>query len=231
MKTLREVGQVVGCDGAALTSLREIAAAIDPTLGEPLSARTVLERGSVAKYTFTLEQIRITKTRALHNDTDFASVGVKVGDGDFISQGIRIGDVNDGVHHVGLSIGPIPIDGPDTPVVFNFQVVNSGHSNTEAAIATLIGYGKDMAEKYAEQGNMWGYVAAGGLALAGLLFADCDGAVAVDQIAVTESVLKGWTCASGSYSAPEKYYPGYDSATGCGSNSQYNVIWSARRTF
>jgi hypothetical protein len=64
--------------------------------------------------------------------------------------------------------------------------------------------------------------------LLGIVFANCDGAVAVDQINVTGADLINWTTGTGMYSETG-FYPGLDSPTGCGSNSRYNVTWSVIR--
>jgi hypothetical protein len=61
-----------------------------------------------------------------------------------------------------------------------------------------------------------------------IVLANCDGPVAVDQIAVTGADLINWTAGTGMY-AETRVYPGLDSAVGCGSNSRYTVTWSVLR--
>ena len=78
-------------------------------------------------YNFTLESFRITDTLSVHNDTDFVSISVKIGDHPPITLANQInGQLNNGVHNVGLSIPNLEV-GPDTVVAFSYSIVNSGH--------------------------------------------------------------------------------------------------------
>ena len=38
-----------------------------------------------------------------------------------------MGDLNDGKYDVGMDFGPITITDPQTPIVFNYVITNSGH--------------------------------------------------------------------------------------------------------
>ena len=83
----------------------------------------------VDNYIFRLLDFKILKTRAPHEDTDHISFAVKVGDSDMVQPLIlHTGDVNDGLHGINLSFGPMPTNDA-TRVTFNYQIVNSGHKN------------------------------------------------------------------------------------------------------
>ena len=62
-----------------------------------------------------------------------------------------------------------------------------------------------------------------------VIFANCDGYVAADRM-----IFQGWQLESSTNAAnpykQEIYYPGKDSATGCGSNSKYWVTWQITRS-
>jgi Ricin-type beta-trefoil lectin domain-like len=63
------------------------------------------------------------------------------------------------------------------------------------------------------------------------LFADCDGAVAADSLQVERSALDGTIPANGRIQTHTKHYPGTNSQTGCGGNSDYYVTQSVIRTY
>jgi hypothetical protein len=63
--------------------------------------------------------------------------------------------------------------------------------------------------------------------LTSIVFADCDGRVALEQVVLLGRELCRNT-AAGPYSTTTTH-PGTDSATGCGSNSVYEVSWSITR--
>jgi len=118
--------------------------------------------------------------------------------------------------------------------------VNCGHKDTSAVQSALeqagtglINAGGDILAASVE-GGVWGIIIGGSVALASigfgellsLAFANCDGLVAADQFAVTGSTLKNWVSSSGVYSPGDIFYPGSDSADGCGDNSKYYVHWT-----
>src|SRR5205085_459107 len=85
--------------------------------------------------------------------------------------------------------------GAHDPVVFAYQIVNAGHkSNEEVEKAVRAGTG-ELLKKGAEllkakQGNIWVELAKFiSTVVLGLLFADCDGPVAADQIQSTYDEL------------------------------------------
>jgi hypothetical protein len=180
-------------------------------------------------YNFVLDSLKITNTRAVHEDTDYANWGVAVNDvmvpGSPLTK--SLGNLNNGVHPINLAIGPISVpNDPNTPVTITLQVVNSGHTDHSEIVNTLSAGAGVLIGKAINEGAG----AATGAALkylGGILTADCDGPVAVDKI-----ITNGQELAGISVNQPytlTTYYPGTDSATGCGSNSQYFVTWHVEK--
>src|SRR5689334_11779157 len=86
------------------------------------------EQCTMPSYIFRLEQFHIDNTRAADDDTDVVSFAMKVGDQALGEPQIKhMGNVDNGDHAVNLQFGPISVDTPATPVVFNYQILNSGH--------------------------------------------------------------------------------------------------------
>jgi hypothetical protein len=183
-----------------------------------------------ANYTFSLDSFHIDNTRSLHEDTDVVSVALKV-DGQTIGPEIsRVGDVNNGDHPVGLSIGPILVDRPDARIEFNFQILNSGHQD-DAEMDDLLRQGADslIAAEFSG-GQFWAAAATEAISLlTGLFTVDCDGPVAIHAVALTGDKLNTLTHDDGVHTE-SKFFPGVDSAVGCGSNSKYTVTWSFSRS-
>ena len=63
--------------------------------------------------------------------------------------------------------------------------------------------------------------------LTDLLFADCDGPVAAEQVALTGVQLRTRTL-QGATVSQQTTHPGTDSHDGCGGNSLYKTTWSYR---
>lgn len=197
---------------------------------------------NVTSYIFRLNNFKITNIRAHHEDTAYVSFTLKVGDHQFQTLTKNMGGVNNGIHNIGLEFGPIDISIPDTSVLFNYQIVNAGHSGESSivkglesgATGMLSAGGTVLAASLG--GGIWGIVIGGALGITTLgigelfklLTANCDGLVAVDQVAVKEATLENWVSNSGSHSET-RFYPGYDSPHGCGSNSRYYVTWSVKK--
>ena len=149
-----------------------------------------------------------------------------------------MGDLNNGDYNVGLAFEDILIADPATPVIFNYQIVNNGHASQADLDKALTSGAAQLAAKGAAAlgdelvpgtGSIWGMAASAAVQwLGGILFADCDGPVAIDQVAVrTDAIDQAIEKANagGTYS-DTRFYPGTDSPAGCGSNSQYTVTWS-----
>jgi hypothetical protein len=179
-----------------------------------------------SKYVFRLDSFEINNTRSLHEDTDHVTIGLKVGDKVFDPQTRHMGDLNNGTYEVGLEFGPILIDSPNTPVAFNFQIVNNGHADNADIEQKLSAGALSLLTKVFSLttpwsvivGAVWDYIF-------GFIFADCDGPVAVDQVNLTGEALWEWTHGVGIHSQG-KHYAGQESPRGCGENSSYWVTWS-----
>jgi hypothetical protein len=55
-------------------------------------------------FVFTLNSFAIDNTRAVHDDTDYASLGLSVNGVPITPQVKRVGNVNNGTHQVNLTI-------------------------------------------------------------------------------------------------------------------------------
>jgi len=176
-------------------------------------------------YNFVLDSCEITNTRSVHEDTDYASLGVSVSRINGTPQTKSLGNLNNGIHPINLVVGPTPVAAnPNTPVIIAFQIINSGYTDHSAIVdAAALAIGSLF-------GNSTGVqvIAAATLKyLGGIFTANCDGTVAVDRISTNGQQLAEWT-ASGPHSV-RTFYPGTDSATGCGSNSKYYVTWHVEK--
>lgn len=203
-----------------------------------------------AHYTASLDSIEILNTRSRHEDSDKCSVSVGINNENPVTVTKDLGDLNNGVFQVGLHVGPSAINAPTDKFAFNYLVLNSGHQDWETTNKTLTQIGNTLASAGAKAattaagtligasvggvvlpviGSILG-AAAGWLVgeLTGLLTADCDGPVAVEQVALTGEQL--WTNTQHGSFTHSTYHPGIDSAHGCGSNSIYIAHWSISRT-
>jgi hypothetical protein len=180
-------------------------------------------------YIFRLDQFQISRTRAVDEDTDVVSFALNIG-GQMGEPQIRyMGEVDDGDHLLDMEFDPISIDDSAAEVVFNYQIVNSGHRSQQDIQKTLTDQAHTLATSFLGTGNIWAAAATEAINwFAEILFADCDGAVAVDQIEVTGSVLDEWTSATEVH-RETRSYPGIPSPSGCGGNSRYSVTWSVVR--
>jgi hypothetical protein len=194
------------------------------------------------RYSLIVEQFTIHDTRALHNDTLWLNVSAFV-DGDLVdSWSDKLGDFNNGTYFTPQSVRdhpPTVINDPQSKVQFIFQLVNNGNvpsgqlSGRAAATADqLAGITSNLAgvaglAAAAASGYFWAAIAIEGFAnLWSWLDTDCDGPVAVDQVSGPRYWLDARTENVAHAIQVTKNYPGSDSPTGCGSNSNYDVEWS-----
>ncbi len=197
-------------------------------------------------YTFTIDNFRITETRALHDDTDYVSLAVVVGLNPPITVPAKsMGNVDNGTHQVNLFIPNVSV-GPNDAVAFTYSIVNSGYSSDllEEALQKAVSAAASNAGKAAAAavggavggplGSILGTVgsaAFGWLAgqLEGIIFPDCDGVVAGADHAYTGAQLAAQT-AYGKTITVTDFNKGTNSPDGCGANSQYYVTWSISTT-
>ncbi len=194
-------------------------------------------------YTFTLTKFKITDTRSVHEDTDFVSVAVAVGNNPPVSLPTKsMGDLNNGTFTVNLAIPATAL--PTDSVSFSYGIVNSGYDKN-----TLEQDMKKAVSDAASKGAKAGLSAAGdalipgsgsivssvgSLAtdwligkLLGIVFADCDGPVAAGDHVYSGSQLAAQT-ANGHVISVTDDNKGTDSPTGCGANSRYYVSWTVK---
>jgi len=204
-------------------------------------------------YTFTVEEFIVHDTRATHNDTLALSYTAYV-NGDAVgNRVIHLGDFDNGEFStsdyvpsdVGPSLAPVVVNDPAAKAAFIFQLVNAGNVPSGALSGRLAATADQLA------GITAGLAGAGaasisaavlttafplGLLLEGFanlwswLTVDCDGPVAVDQISGPRYVLDAWTDNPIRTFRTRRSYAGTDSATGCGGNSNYEVIWSLKHS-
>jgi len=193
-------------------------------------------------YTFTLTSFKITDTRSVHNDTDFVSIAVAVGNKPPITVPAKsMGDVNNGTHAVNLSIPDVDVPAGEV-VAFSYSIVNSGHDkdSVQQALQKFVtaASSKDVTAGAGVVGSGIGGPIGAGLAIIGtqaagwvvgklenILFANCDGTVAAADHVFNAAQLAQQTAGGHLISATDDN-KGSDSATGCGSNSRYFVSWS-----
>ena len=199
----------------------------------------------VPTFTFTLDSFRITDTRSRNEDTDSVSVTLQLksntGNGTPQTLTKSMGNVNNGTFNVGLSFPNIKVDHSQT-AVFNYVIVNSGHKSEGEVSKVLEFVGDNLAEKgLVTGGTLLGNAILPGIGgsilgpvvkwlageIEGIINADCDGAVAAEQVTLSYNDLLSKT-ANGlkGYETP---HPGTDSARGCGGNSMYYVNWHIAR--
>jgi len=127
---------------------------------------------------------------------------------------------------VNLSFGPLQID-PTTQITFNYQILNAGHKNDVEVQDALFKAGEALS-KAAFATGFWGAAASAAIEILKVVFADCDGPVAIDQVTFTGGDLRSLTAREG-IASETRFYPGTDSPQSCGSNSQYKVTWQIIR--
>lgn len=213
------------------TGLAVIAAlATYPALAKPKVALPVTtQAGAIAspQFTFTLENVRITHTRSVHNDTDFASVAVAVGTNPpFTVPVMRLGDMNNGTYQLNLSIPGVAV-GPNEKVALTYSVVNAGHDSDKLSKYLREGVAKVASEAATGAlGDTIGSRAATWFDqnVLGIVFADCDGSVAAGEHVFSGADLRSRTATQPIVQTDPN--PGMNSPKGCGSNSMYYVTWS-----
>ncbi len=194
-------------------------------------------------YTFIIDSFRITETRSLHDDTDYVSLAVVVGQNPPISVPTKaMGNVDNGTHEVNLYVPNVAV-GPNDAVAFSYSILNSGYSadlleqllqkaissaaskGASAAAAAIVGglVGGPLGSVLATVGTAaFGWVAG---ELEGIIFPDCDGVVAGADHAFTGAQLAAQT-AGGKVITTTELNKGTNSPDGCGGNSVYYVTWS-----
>ena len=196
-------------------------------------------------YSLDIESFTIHDTRALHKDTLWLNMSAFI-DGDLAnSWSLRLGEFNNGVHQVAQAVRDRPgtvINDPDAKVVLNFQLVNSANVPADTMSGRMAGTADQLAGITAGLAGVKGLAAAVasgyfwlaiGLEIGANLWSwldtDCDGPIAAEQIAGRRYLLDFQTDNLDHSVRTMKNYPGTDSQTGCGGNSNYDLVWWLHR--
>ena len=199
-----------------------------------------------ASFNFTLISMKITNTRSRHEDTDFVSFTMQQTSNNKAVTANKtlhksMGDLNNGTFSINLTFQAVHVQDGDH-IAVNYLVVNSGHQKADEVYATLSKAGSNMATAgLAAAGAAIGTAipipglgtalgALGGFLvgqITAIINANCDGPVAAENNVFKLSDLLERT-AHGKFTHETKH-PGTDSASGCGSNSEYYVTWSIER--
>ena len=177
----------------------------------------------MSAFTFIFSGIHISNTRSRHEDTDFAACALRV---DGVDQGTKtkaLGNLNNGDHGISNGADGGPAFGPmeladNAKVEFSYSVVNHGHDDmganaaSAAANAAITQAGPDGSNGEALKALF--------NTLIGFVFANCDGGVVAGKREWIVSDLKQLFGNSNRLDLTGQHN-GYDSDTGCGSNSDY----------
>jgi hypothetical protein len=193
------------------------------------------------KYIVRIAGLVADETRSLDEDEIIVGLSARVGNDPPMTANKFLGDVEDHAQPpINLDVGPFTLSG--RPLSFSFIVENQGGANAqtatkagEAAAGLLLssGVGSGVLAAY----NILGKIAPG-IFVPGA----CNGIVAADEKVFSSEEITAKTSgpvrdsgnlppdghidqAGGGRMGSSKPYPGTDSATGCGSNSKYWVLW------
>lgn len=203
------------------------------------------------QYTFRMAQYRITDTRARHNDTDVVGYTLGFG-GHSYTQTLPPADVNNGNHDIGLEFPGLTFSDPAATVTLSYAITNAGHDSADVEAAFKKGvdllFGGSGGKNGSGDGSGNGKSGDGGMtgthprSIGGsllmlaidealqLLFANCDGAVAADQIELPLSEIDALFPQGACVSTVTRNYPGTTSPSGCLGNSNYYVTQTITRT-
>lgn len=205
-------------------------AAWEPVYWESLGGQLKLP----TQYRFSVDYVYADVTRSLHSDTDTASASIGAGNWPTQTETQSLGTIGGTHPHTAqtnrLDFEPITVELCEE-VVFGYLVVNNGSADQQFLNEALVKVGEDLVEDAVAVpviGSLVSMLSAWLLGeLGDVVFADCDGIVAVERIKLLGRDLHQKT-AQGPYTVTT-VHPGTDSNTGCGDNSRYRVTWSIRR--
>jgi hypothetical protein len=188
-----------------------------------------------ARFRFSLDYVECDNPRSLEQDTDYGQCSVRAGNWPIRTATESIGDIpyevpDPGpivrkIHTTQLVFDPVDLDYCE-PVIFNYSVVNNGHDALATVDAFVTKSAEELIESIADiDGPLADYLLDDFFSV---IFADCDGWVAVDQHQFLGQDVHLKT-ASGPDTTTQTYN-GYDSPTGCGGNSVYKLTWTMARS-
>lgn len=251
MKTLRSIAQ--NMSSKTPISIRELSKKVSWNEPDPIiqiSLRKLIEHGSVTKYYISLTSINVAETRSLSKDTVHINFYLEINGRSYEPKYLYLGDIGEGTYDLrehpnyNLYFGPIPIEDPETIISFLYQIMNIGGSVTAETVkatlnnsATVLSHTATATSLVAPSAGGILDMISGGWSLVtsiiNLVWALCDGPLAVDLIKITEKELRNFIAEKGENDSAQqtREYPGTDSNTGCGSNSKYFVTYEVIRTW
>ena len=207
------------------------------------------------RYRFSVDRVHITTTRSLHTDTDSGQVSIAVGNWPIQTDAGYIGDFEGNQEsQLNFNFVPVTVELCEA-VIFNYLIVNNGHADQKTLDSALVKAGTSITDDSVKSvskslaagvgaivavelvggvlapviGSLLGSLVGWLLGQLGdIIFADCDGLVAGEQIVLSGRDLHIKTANGGSLSVTTTH-PGTDTPEGCGANSQYEVTWSITR--
>jgi hypothetical protein len=187
-------------------------------------------------FSFNIDSFQITDTRSVHTDPDYGVLTVKVGNSNPDPPTLSTvfspayGNLNNGKFNGNMSIQGVNIL-PDSPVTFNYMILNAG-STTLSAVDTVLknvsqaltnatdptmNYRSVLIPVAAEYAAQFNTV---------LKPTSCDGLVAAEQDTFTYEQLASFTAGSPSSYTQSTAHTG-PKLSGCNSSkSGYTVYWS-----
>ena len=209
------------------------------------------------RYNFSVDFVKVDKTRSTTTDTDTSQSSVSPGNWPAQSAVQFLGTLGGTSPSEAqtnlLDFQPVAVELGEF-AIFNYQIVNKGSPDPNVVGPALASAGNSLASQALQSivkqlasgvtkiatvaiGTASGVPVLGSILgvigswlvgqLTAIIFADCDGLVAVEQVVIAGSDLFNKT-ASGPYTTTT-IHPGTDSPAGCGPNSKYEVTWSITR--
>lgn len=184
-----------------------------------------------SRYWFSIDYMDPQTTRSLVSDDDYLSSSIRPGGWPADTQTRFFPNVSGPPYLVNMNFEPITVE-PCETVVFNYLIINKGHADRDTIDKLVAGVGNALASAGVDA--LTGSSLLGGLAgkalelfIGGIVFADCDGLVAIEQVTFTGKELQALTTDTQPHTVTTSY-PGTDSNTGCGDNSFYVITWSVK---
>jgi len=191
-----------------------------------------------SRYHFAIDEMDPKTTRGLLNDQNYVSSSIKTGGWPVFNETRFYHDVSGPPFLVNMNFTPITVE-PCEKLVFNYLIVNNGHADRATFDKAIAEIGSAIATKGVTWlvgssapviGSILG-AAAGKLTgmFIGIVFADCDGPVAFEQVEFSGKELQLLVTSDTHPHRVTTSHPGTDSPTLCGANSLYEVSWSIVR--
>jgi hypothetical protein len=180
-----------------------------------------------AAYVLTLESVTVRRTRSANADTNFLGAAVMVNG--TMAPGVAsqpLGDWKQGAHTLNFPILVTEV-APNDRVAIGYTIANAGHGNEQQISDAIVGVVSSLGNSVPVVGGFLSAAANVWQQVFKVADPDCDGLVVADSIPATGTDLATWT----QFGDVHRTFlvPGTESATGCGSNSYYEVTYSVAR--